>query len=164
VKLGLRFRSAFWEEIENGRYRDVGFFHAREAALPTYWTALPVRAPLLVAWAGGPRAARLAGASTDELAKLAVTTLQSMFGASCDVQALLEAAYWHDWQQDPYSRGAYSYVRVGGGNANRELAAPLDQTLFFAGEATDFADERATVTGAILSGERAAREALIWDL
>jgi monoamine oxidase len=30
--------------------------------------------------------------------------------------------------------------------------------LFFAGEATDTADEAATVTGALQSGERAARE------
>jgi len=158
IKLLLRFRSAFWEDIEQGRLREVTFFHSRQAPFPTFWTALPLRAPLLVAWAGGPRAARLSGKSTDELAALAVTTLQSMFGAACDVRALFEAAYWHDWQQDPYARGAYSYVRAGGGEASRELAAPLARTLYFAGEATDFEGERATVTGAIRSGERAARE------
>jgi monoamine oxidase len=38
------------------------------------------------------------------------------------------------------------------------LAAPLEDTLFFAGEATDTEDEAATVTGALQSGERAARE------
>lgn len=160
VKLNLRFRAAFWEEIEHGRYRNVTFFHSRTAPFPTFWSPIPLRAPLLVAWAGGPRATRLAGASTDELAKLAVTTLQSMFGKACDVASLLEAAYWHDWQQDPYSRGAYSYVRVGGGDASRQLAAPLAGTLFFAGEATDHEGESTTVTGAVRSGERAARELL----
>jgi monoamine oxidase len=160
VKLNLRFRTAFWDEIEHGRYRDVTFFHSRKAPFPTFWSAVPLRAPLLVAWAGGPRATRLAGASTGELAKLAVTTLQSMFGETCDVQSLFEAAYWHDWQQDPHSRGAYSYVRVGGGDASRQLAAPLADTLFFAGEATDHEGESTTVTGALRSGERAAREVL----
>ena len=57
------FDTAFWEEIENGRYRDAGFFQAPEAAFPTFWTALPMRAPLLVAWAGGPRARRMSDAA-----------------------------------------------------------------------------------------------------
>jgi monoamine oxidase len=34
----------------------------------------------------------------------------------------------------------------------------LDDTLFFAGEATDTEGEAATVTGALQSGTRAARE------
>jgi monoamine oxidase len=65
----------------------------------------------------------------------------------------------HDWARDRFSHGAYSYVAVGGGDARTQLAAPLDDTLFFAGEATD-TEESATVTGAILSGERAAAEVL----
>jgi monoamine oxidase len=158
IKLNLRFRRAFWEEIANGRYRDVTFFHSRTSPIPTFWTALPLRAPLLVAWSGGPRAARLSGASTEELVKIAVTVLQSMFGSSLDIGALVEGAYWHDWQNDPYTRGAYSYVTAGGGHSSRALAEPLSQTLFFAGEATDFEGEQATVTGAIRTGERAARE------
>jgi monoamine oxidase len=68
--------------------------------------------------------------------------------------------YEHDWLQDPFARGAYSYVTVGGGKARRQLAAPLADTLFFAGEATDTQGETATVTGALQSGTRAAREAL----
>jgi monoamine oxidase len=42
--------------------------------------------------------------------------------------------------------------------ARRQLAAPLQETLFFAGEATDTEGEAATVTGALQSGLRAARE------
>ena len=160
IKLVLRFRSAFWEQAENGRIRDTLFFHLREAPFPTFWTALPARAPLLVAWVGGPRAARLAGASTSDLARFALQSLEAMFGRQCEAEQLLEATYWHDWQADPFARGAYSYVKVGGAGAHRELAAPLDDTLFFAGEATDFEGEAATVTGAIRSGERAAREIL----
>ena len=110
-----------------------------------------------MAWAGGPRAARLAGKSTGELATIAVATLQSMFGSACDVASELEGAYWHDWQADPFALGAYSYVRVGGGEAPRQLAEPLAQTLYFAGEATDSGGEHSTVTGAIRSGEQAAQ-------
>lgn len=160
VKLVLRFHSSFWEQVDDGRFREVLFFHMREAPFPTFWTALPARAPLLVAWAGGPRASRLAEASTSQLVRAALETLDAMFGEQCHVERQLQAAYWHDWQNDPFARGAYSYVKVGGDAAHRVLAAPLQDTLFFAGEATDFEGEAATVTGAIRSGERAAQEIL----
>ena len=40
-----------------------------------------------------------------------------------------------------------------------ELATPLDDTIFFAGEATD-SEEAGTVAGALRSGIRAARQAM----
>jgi monoamine oxidase len=48
---------------------------------------------------------------------------------------------------------------VGGEGAREELAAPLKDTLFFAGEATD-SEEAGTVAGALRSGQRAAKEIL----
>ncbi len=66
--------------------------------------------------------------------------------------------YAHDWQRDPYARGAYSYVAVGGADARERSRAPVDGVLFFAGEATAPASEAGTVAGALESGERAARE------
>src|SRR5207244_1873225 len=41
IKVLLRFRSAFWEKRDKGRYRDVAFFHPRHSAFPTLWTSLP---------------------------------------------------------------------------------------------------------------------------
>jgi len=61
---------------------------------------------------------------------------------------------------DPFARGAYSYVTVGGAGGRKALASPLQDTLFFAGEATDFEGEHGTVAGALRSGTRAARQAL----
>jgi monoamine oxidase len=40
------------------------------------------------------------------------------------------------------------------------LASPIDNTLFFAGEATDTTGHNGTVHGAIASGRRAAKEIL----
>jgi monoamine oxidase len=68
-------------------------------------------------------------------------------------------AYVQDWHADPWSRGGYSYLLVGGEGAREELAAPLKDTLFFAGEATD-SEEAGTVAGALRSGQRAAKEIL----
>jgi monoamine oxidase len=88
----------------------------------------------------------------------ALASLGSLFGREIDIAAELRAWYYHDWQQDPFARGAYSYVTVGGSAARAALGEPLEDTLFFAGEATD--EEGGTVAGALQSGVRAARELL----
>jgi len=158
LKLSLRFRTAFWEKLDGGRYEDAAFFHSAATAFPTLWTALPLRAPLLTAWIAGPKAARLSMYEMPEIVRQALDSLSTVFGGRPPSEFELEAAYLHNWQTDPFSRGAYSYIAVGGGDARRTLAEPLEGTLFFAGEATDTEGEAATVTGALQSGARAARE------
>jgi monoamine oxidase len=71
---------------------------------------------------------------------------------------LLVAWYTRDWQADPYARGAYSYIPFGGLDAPRLLAEPVEDTLFFAGEATDLDGQNGTVHGAMASGRRASGE------
>jgi len=159
LKVILRFRRPFWEEREGGRYADASFFHAPGEVFPTFWTALPVRARLLTAWAGGPVAARLSGLSDEEIVRAALDSVAAVFPGA-GVEDELESAHLHNWSRDPFARGAYSYVGVGGGHARALLATPLDGTLFFAGEATDTTGEAATVTGALRSGARAALEVL----
>lgn len=64
-----------------------------------------------------------------------------------------------DWTRVPYILGGQSYPMVDGTNEDRvELAAPIDQKIFFAGEATDVTGEFGTISGAVKSGERAAEE------
>jgi len=158
LKLSLRFRHAFWEQLDGGRYEDAAFFHSATTAFPTFWTSLPLRAPLLTAWIGGPKAARLSMSETPDIVRQALESLSTVFGGRAYSEFQLEAAYLHNWQTDPFALGAYSYIAVGGEDARGLLATPLEDTLFFAGEATDTEDEAATVTGALQSGERAARE------
>ena len=71
-----------------------------------------------------------------------------------------EAVHLHDWGADPYARGAYSYVGVGGTGAAKYLARPLARTLHFAGEALAPGGENGTGEGAIGSGESAAARLL----
>jgi monoamine oxidase len=162
IKLMLRFATPFWENVRGGRYRDASFFIAPGVPLPTFWTPAPLRAPLLVAWTAGPRAAALSGAASDgaHLVPPILAGLESLFGSEAGITDRFEGYYWHDWQHDPYARGAYSYVLTGGTAARAALARPLEDTLFFAGEATDVADESGTVAGALESGTRAADEVL----
>ena len=157
LKVALHFRDAFWERLEGGRYGDASFFHAPGKVFPTFWTALPARAPLLNAWVGGPCAARLCELRDEEIVRQAMECVSAVFfGGNAAPQ--LQAAYVHNWTRDPYARGAYSYAAVGGSGARQALATPLGGTLFFAGEATDTTGEPATVTGALRSGTRAALE------
>jgi monoamine oxidase len=144
IKAALRFPSAFWEK----RHRGVAFFHAPHAAFPTFWTPLPARAPLLIAWSGGPKATQPSWAAIR-------ASLKSLFGRIEEPDEIII----QDWARDPFARGAYSYVLVNGEGAREALAAPLAGTLYFAGEATS-ADDSGTVAGALASGQRAARELL----
>jgi monoamine oxidase len=151
IRVALAFDEEFWRRRAPG----VAFFHVPGAAFPTFWTPLPMRAPLLTAWAGGPKAARLTGKPSGKLIEEALQTVSRVFGRLPP----LVAALAQDWQADPWSRGGYSYLLVGGEGAREELALPIQQTLFFAGEATD-SEEAGTVSGALRSGQRAARELL----
>jgi monoamine oxidase len=77
----------------------------------------------------------------------------------------------HAWHRDPYSLGCYSHCLPGHAGARAQLAEPIAERIFFAGEATggeDFgganfgaADFGAAMTagGAFLAGQAAARRA-----
>jgi monoamine oxidase len=151
IRVAMAFREAFWERKHPG----VAFFHSPRAPFPTFWTPLPMHAPLLTAWAGGPKAEKLTGKGPEALLRQALASIRSVLPLEEEPTAYLV----HDWQADPFARGGYSYVKVGGTGARERLAEPLDDTLFFAGEATD-AEQSGTVGGALASGLRAAREIL----
>jgi monoamine oxidase len=159
IKAVLKFRSQFWDRLDEGRYREATFFHGPGLPFPTFWTLAPQRTPLLIAWTGGPNAERFANAEDSVIISAALESLRTMFGERVDVADELEAAYVHHWQKDRFARGAYSYELVGAGNARAQLAKPLANTLFFAGEATDV-EESTTVSGALRSGARAGKEAV----
>ncbi|MBM3340564.1 MAG: FAD-dependent oxidoreductase [Betaproteobacteria bacterium] len=160
VKLVLRFRHAFWETLGEGRYRDAAFLRSPHPAFATFWTTFPLRAPLLVAWCGGPPAARLSTQPAATMIDLALQSLESLFGHHAGIREQFLGCDLHDWLNDPYCLGAYSSLAAGGQGAREQLAKPLRETLFFAGEATDLAGESATVGGALRSGVRAAREVI----
>ncbi len=158
VKVVLVFRSAFWERIEDERYREGAFFRAGAGMFPTYWTQLPLRGELVVAWAGGPRAVAMSGLSNAERIEAAVSGFGALFNDPALARSELVDAMTHDWNADEFARGVYSYALVGAGNARAVLAAPENDTLFFAGEASSTDGQHGTVNGALQTGERAAAE------
>ncbi len=155
----LRFRSAFWESQEE--LKDVGFILSQETFFPTWWTTLAMRSTILTGWSAGAHANGLIGMSREEILDQALQSLARVTGVPIEtIRRHLETMYYHDWQQDVFSRGAYSYVPAGALWARKQLSIPVEDTLYFAGEATDQGGHSATVHGAIASGRRAARQLL----
>ena len=159
MRLNLRFRTRFWEE---GREEPVGYLHAGpDWDFPTWWTQLPLRTPVLTAWQGGPKVERLARLTESERVQTALQTLSYLLDVDIgELQSNLVSWSNHDWTNDPYSLGAYSYVGLDGDRKSAPLARAFGNSLFFAGEATHLGAERGTVDGAIETGLRAAKQIL----
>jgi len=163
IRVSMMFRRRFWAEIEgDGRsLEEMSFLFSRDSVFPTWWTLMPPKVPMLTGWAPADAAASLSEFSDSKICEEAVAALARVLHLPMQrVRQELVNAYTHNWQADPYSRGAYSYVSEGGSEIQREFAAPLENTLYFAGEATNFEGHHGTVHGAIASGYRAADEIL----
>ncbi len=168
IRIVLRFRERFWDSIraDGGRsakkkksLSDMSFLFSDDEILPTWWTTMPVKEPLITGWAPFRGAEALSGKNESQITSQALQTLSRLLGVSLpNLEHWLAAAYVHNWQVDPFSRGAYSYGKVGADGAQQALGAPVENTLFFAGEATDTTGNNGTVHGAIASGRRAAAE------
>ncbi len=159
MRVVMRFRRPWWEE--NPDLADAGFWLSQERHFPTWWTTLPVRSSILVGWSSGPHTDELIGKSKDQIIERALHDLAKISDMPLNqLVELLEAVHFHDWHADPFARGAYSYVPAGAIKAREVLAEPVEDTLFFAGEATETFGHGATVHGAIATGTRAARQVL----
>lgn len=113
-----------------------------------------VGSPILVALIGGQAALALETKSGEEVVSQAMKQLQKMYPNAVNPSRAVVTR----WAGDPFARGAFSYLTVGcTGNEYDILAKPVGDRLFFSGEATN-RDYPATVTGAYLSGIRAAKE------
>jgi monoamine oxidase len=166
IRIVLRFRERFWEEIrpqglDRSYLAEMSFLFSEDEYIPTWWTTMPRVSPVITGWAPFRSAERLSGQSRGFVIEQALKSLSMALKMSGkELERMLEGAYFHDWQSDPFSRGAYSYGKVGAVEAEKVLAEPVDDTLFFAGEATDTSGNNGTVHGAIASGKRAANQIL----
>jgi hypothetical protein len=146
-------------EREPERVARTAFLRVGGRTFGVWWTAYPLAWPLAVAWCGGPKAAAIAARGRRAVESTAMAELAATLGRPRRaVTSRLAETWMHDWQQDVYSRGAYSYARVGGAGAAASLSRPVEDTLFFAGEATDVGGRTGTVEGALASGLRVARQ------
>ncbi|HXO37722.1 MAG TPA: NAD(P)/FAD-dependent oxidoreductase [Candidatus Acidoferrum sp.] len=157
IRVSLCFQEKFWER--DPRMAELSFLFTDDRQFPTWWTSNPLPYPILTGWAAGPNAGAHTGRSKEEIVQSAVEALARIMGvAEPELREQLTGSFMHDWQADPFSRGSYSYTAVGGMDAAEKLAAPIANTLYFAGEATNGHGYNGTVHGAIATGMRAAKE------
>jgi monoamine oxidase len=163
IRLVLCFRQCFWTDpkLVRSPMPDMSFLSSPEELFPTWWSSVSARTAMLTGWSGGARAERLSGLGSAAIMERGLEVLHHVFGVPLEtLRDLVQEFFVHDWQSDPYCRGAYSYALADSGDAARRLAATVGNTLFFAGEATDCSGHNGTVHGAIASGQRAATELL----
>jgi monoamine oxidase len=169
IRVPLVFHSRFWREkpcLERhpALVRDLenlSFVFMEDGLPATWWTANPGAAPLLTGWVGGPTADALdrqrSGAPRHALSELCLGSLARIFATPTgELESRLLSWHYHDWQSDEFARGAYSYAPAGALDASDEMALPVDQTLYFAGEHTTTTGLWGTVSGALQSGQTAA--------
>ncbi len=166
----MLFRERWWTTApapKKDEFDAMSFLFTPTRTPPVWWTAHTPDGseleplPTLTGWAGGPRAALLAGRSAEDLASAACRDLAEVFHVDeAHIREQMVAAVTHDWSADPFSRGAYSYVPAGALTAPAAMANPEADTLFFAGEHTDTSGHWGTVHAALRTGLRAARQVL----
>lgn len=154
LHIGVVVKERFWEK----KIDDLSYLFTPTRQFNVWWTQNPLRAPLLIAWSGGPNAVELS--ESGDLEEMTLREMAKVFSIRRDrADALVESIHFHDWRKDRFIRGGYSYIGVGGHFAPRVLARPIGNTVLMAGEATD-SGSSGTVEGAIASGKRAAEKAI----
>ena len=154
ARVVYEFDHAFWSHFST--LKGASFLFALDSIPPTWWTTHPCPDLMLTGWVAGRRADQL---NLAELPETGLATLARLLGAGLpEVRAHLVRCHRHDWKSDVYSRGSYTYVPRGAIRASDELSAPVERTLFFAGEHTDTTGHWGTVHGALRSAYRAAEQ------
>ena len=125
---------------------EMGTYHMR-----------PFGQPCIEGFFGGRFARALEDAGDGAIAAHSVDEIAGFLGN--DFRRKLRPLKESRWAHDPFARGSYSHALPGHAGDRAVLAAPVDNRLFFAGEATS-PNFFSTAHGARDSGERAAREVM----
>lgn len=132
------------------------FGHTDRTATASYHLR-PLGRPMIEAYFGGQCAAELEGGGTNAFFDFALSELTARLGG--DFARRVKPLHIHPWGADPFARGSYSYALPGKADCRGSLAAPVDDRLFFAGEACS-PDNFSTAHGGWLTGVAAAEQAI----
>ena len=151
IKFFIEFRDSFWEDINSRDLKDVAFIFS-DARIPTWWSQLPERAPLLTGWLGGPPTFKIP-TEREALFQMALDSLAYIFHCS-EATLRNEIVKWQvvDWVKDPFANGAYAYPMVQSHQAVKFITKPVNGTLYFAGEAFYAGPSMGMVEAALVSG------------
>ena len=151
-KVGIEFDPVWQEAVLGDRFD----FHPSADQFVTLFFGF-YGSPLATGFMGGRCADLLEQDGPGAATALCRDALRAFFGS--DIDKVILKTSETAWRSDPLTLGSYSYAKPGGSGARKVLATPVDDRLFFAGEAT-MPHSYSTVHGAWLSGQRVAREIL----
>jgi monoamine oxidase len=117
----------------------------------------PFGRPLIEAYFAGGLAAELEAGGDDAFFDYAVSELVGLFGGNFSRR--LKPIQTHRWANDSYALGSYSFALPGFADCRQKLAAPVDNRLFFAGEACS-AHDFSTAHGGYFTGVAAAEQVI----
>lgn len=152
IKTILQFKTPFWEK----HARQIAFILS-EAPIPTWWTQSPDKVNILTGWLGGPPAVPYIDHTDEQLLELALTSLATLCNETVDtLKELLVASHISNWATDPHVTGAYSYGTPTSAAAQVILHTPIENTIYFAGEALYNGTSPGTVEAALSTGKAVA--------
>lgn len=113
--------------------------------------------PMIAAYFGGALATALEAEGGAAMVAFACEEIVGLLGSA--IKSRLTPLARSAWVGDPWARGSYSSALPGHADDRRRLAEPVEDRLFFAGEACS-RDHFGTAHGALVSGIAAADRAL----
>ncbi|XVE94606.1 hypothetical protein REPUB_Repub02eG0023000 [Reevesia pubescens] len=153
-KVILEFPEVFWDDTVDYFGVTAEETDSRGHCFMFWNVRKTVGAPVLIAVVAGKAAIDGQNMSSSDHVNHAVIVLRKLFGEASVPDPV--ASVVTDWGRDPFSHGAYSYVAIGASGEDYDmLGRPVENCLFFAGEAT-CKEHPDTVGGAMLSGLREA--------
>jgi monoamine oxidase len=125
----------------------------------TYFLLNPGGQHAAVMFTGGNQAADWEKRSDADHYESALHKLSGLFGEGVR-EHVLPGGVVTRWGEDPFTGGSFSAALPGCADQRGVLGQPIDEKLFFAGEATAPSELAASVAGAIHSGDAVARKVL----
>jgi monoamine oxidase len=137
---------------------DIHLFGRTDSADTGSYTLRPLGNPVIEGFFGGDLAAALEGEPDGAFAAFAIDEITNILGSN--VRRALTPIAESRWGRDPYAMGAYSHAKPGQAGARAILAAPVEDRIFFAGEACS-AHAFSTAHGAFETGVDAAERVIV---
>ncbi len=120
-----------------------------------YFLTWPFDFDIMIGWIGGQFGWELSAAGTDAAVDFALGEVVKMVGS--DARKHFVKGHLTGWAENPWTLGAYAAATPGHYGARADLAKPLAERLFFAGEAVA-APYMMLCSGAYMSGEAVAHD------
>ena len=160
IKILLEFDKAFWFDKSLLKRSKESFFIFADTSVPAWWTQYPNKTPLLTGWLSGPLAVKYKDLIDGEILTMAIESLASIY--NIDATALKSKLKYHtikNWLTETFSIGAYSYPTLLQKHSVNILKTPVEETIYFAGEAIT-TETTGTVDSALMSGKEVAEKIL----